>query len=45
LDRKSSSQTLQTFLDLLNDNEKNLLAQKKRRALDELRYVVDPEKA
>ena len=39
LDRKSS-QTLQSFLDLLNDNEKNLLAQKKRRALEELRTVI-----
>ena len=39
LDRKSS-QILQSFLDLLNDNEKNLLAQKKRRALEELRTVI-----
>jgi hypothetical protein len=39
LDRKSS-QILQSFLDLLNDNEKNLLAQKKRRALEELSTVI-----
>ncbi|RLA45127.1 MAG: helicase [Gammaproteobacteria bacterium] len=39
LDGKSS-QTLQHFLEMLADNEKNLLAQKKRRALDELSFVI-----
>lgn len=37
---KKSSQVLQHFLESLADNEISLLAQKKRRALEELRYVI-----